>query len=151
MVATSRAEHLTSRSRRWLFEYDIDDAANLATIDVANSAKCVPIAEFRRFLAMVMTSVGTGGSTVFSITAATSAAGAGAVAVVTHAHGSNPNAVGDFLVLECDAEQIREVLPTATHVGVTLDLVTTTDEAVGLFEAADPLYARAGLTADYVA
>ena len=150
MVATSTAEHLTSRSERRLVEYDIDDAANLVVLDPASGDVCLPIEEFRRFAAMVMITVGTGGLTEFSITAATSAAGAGAVDVVTHAVGSNPNAVGDYLVLECDAEQVREVLATATHIGVTLDLVTTGDEAAVFFERAEPYYPRTGLTADYV-
>jgi hypothetical protein len=69
------------------------------------TAPFIPIANFRRFAAIYMTSVGTGGITAFSIMAATSAAGAGAVAVVTHALGSNPDAVGDFVTLECTSSR----------------------------------------------
>lgn len=150
MPATYTAEHLTARSERRVVEYDIDAAANLVVLDPASGDTCLPIEEFRRFCAMVMTSVGTGGLTEFSLTAATSAAGAGAVDIATHAIGSNPNAVGDYLVLECDAAQALEVLPGATHIGVTLDAVTATDEFVVFFERAEPTYPRTGLTADSV-
>jgi hypothetical protein len=78
------------------------------------------------------------------------AAGTTPTTVVSHAVGSNPDAVGDYLVLECDVEQIRDALATATHIGVTLDLVTASDEAVIYFERADPIYQYADLTADYV-
>lgn len=150
MAATYTAEHLTSISNRRIVEYDIDDAANLVVLSPATSEACLPIKHFRRFIAMVMNTVGTGGLTAFSLTAATSAAGANPTTIVAHAVGSNPNAVGDYLVLECDIEQVHEVLATATHIGVTLDLVTSTDEAVIYFECADAMFPRSGLTADYV-
>ncbi len=71
--------------------------------------------------------------------------------MVTHALGSAPDAVGDHIFLECDVEQVYEVLSTATHVGVRIDLATATDECVVLFIAGDPVYPVTGLTADYIA
>lgn len=158
MVATYAAEHLFARAEVRMRENDPDTGAD-AYVDLAEpaagsagtpTAPFIPIANFRRFAAIYMTSVGTGGITAFSIIAATSAAGAGAVAVVSHALGSNPDAVGDHVVLECNVEQIREVLAAATHVGVLVNLVTSTDEGILTFIRADPFYPRAGLTADYI-
>lgn len=152
MPATYTAHHeLASRERR-LLDFDPPTGnAELVTLDPASSGKCLPIALFHRFVAGLMRSVGTGGITSFKIIAATAADGTGNTAVVAHALGSAPDAVGDTVWLECDADQIKEVLPTATHVGVEIDLVTATDECVVSFERCEPTYTAGALTADYVA
>lgn len=158
MVATYTAHKLLASMEITMHENDPDTGSD-AYVDLADpaagaagtpTAPFLPIANFRRFLAEYMTSVGTGGITAFSLIAATSAAGAGAVAVVSHALGSNPDAVGDRVNLECDVEQIREVLAAATHIGVLINLVTSTDEGILTFIRAEPMFPRAGLTADYV-
>lgn len=152
MVATTSVEHLRSRSERRMVDYDIDGAANLVDLGQPQGAgnKCLPIANFRRFLAGIFRSVGTHTITGVSIVAATDAAGTGATAVVTHALASAPDAVGDQVYLECDVEQIREVLAAATHVGILLELNTATDECVVFFERSDPFYPKTGLTADFI-
>lgn len=149
---TYTAEHLTTRAERRLVDYDIDNALNLVDLGQPQGAgnKCLPANQFRRFIAGLFRSVGTGSVTAFQIVAATDAAGSGVTVVVAHAVGAAPDAVGDTIWLECTAEQIREALPTATHVGVRVQLVTTTDEAVVSFERAEPQFPRAGLTADFI-
>jgi hypothetical protein len=158
MTATYTAEHLFTGAEIRMREND-PDTGNDAYVDLAEpaagaagspTAPFIPIAQFRRFAAIYMTTVGTGGVTAFKIMAATDAAGSGAVAVVAHALGSNPDAVGDFVTLECNVEQIREVLATATHVGVLVNLVTNTDEGCLTFIRAEPQFPRSGLTADYI-
>lgn len=153
MVATYTAQHARSLSERRIVEYDVDGALNIVDLGQPQGAgnSCLPIALFRSFLAGLFRSVGTGGVTAFSIIGATDAAGTGATAIVSHALGSAPDAVGDTVWLECNAEQIREVMPTATHVGIQVDLVTAGDECVFFFERGDPLYNAGALTADYVA
>jgi len=150
--------HLFANARIRMREND-PDTGNDAYVDLAEpaagspgspTAPFLPISGFRRWAAIYMTTVGTGGATAFKIMAATSAAGAGATEVAAHAIGSNPNAVGDFLVLECNVEQVREVLATATHIGVLVNLVTSTDEGALTFIEAEPVHEYAGLTADYV-
>jgi hypothetical protein len=155
MVATYSTDHLKSCAERRMVDFDPNSNIDvLVALDPAGSVNLLPIAVFRRFLAGFTTTVGTGGITAFSIVAAPAvdtAVGA-CTAVVTHGLGSNPDAVTDYVWLECDADQIKEVLATATHVGVLLNLVTDTDEGKVYFERGDPLYGpRAGLTADYVA
>jgi len=155
MVSTTTAHKALAKCERRMVEYDSDGALNL--VDLAQpqagaATTCLPIANFRRFVGALFRSVGTGSVTAFSIVAATDAAGSGAVAVVSHAIGSAPDAVNDTIWLECDAEQIHEVLAGATHVGLQVDLVTATDECVFYFERSEPFFGpRAGLTADYIA
>lgn len=155
MVATYTAHKFQSEMEVRTVIWQPADAATAQLVDLGQPQGagnlCLPIANFRRFLAQITTSllVGTG-PTAFSIYAATDAAGTGGVAVVTHALGSLPNAEGDSVVLECDVEQIREVLATATHVGVWIDCNNNDDETAVTFIRAEPFYPRAGLTADYV-
>jgi hypothetical protein len=155
MVATATHHHLLAREEQRMVVWQPADAATAQLVDLGQPQGagnlCLPIAEYRRFKAQLVASllVGTG-VTAFSIYAATSAAGAGGVAVVSHAVGSAPDAEGDSLVLECSVEQIREVLAAATHVGVWLDCNNNDDETVVAFTRAEPMWPRAGLTADYV-
>lgn len=154
MPATYTADHLRSRSERRMVDYDIDNALNVVDLGQPQGAgnKCLPITDnYRRFIAGLFRSVGTGSVTKFQIIAATAADGTGATIVTEHALGSAPDAVGDTIWIECDIEQVREVLATATHIGVRVHLATTTDEAVVFFERAEGQYERTGLTADNIA
>lgn len=143
MPATYTAEHLMANATRKLHDFDPGGTG-------VTAIEWRPIKEFRRFLAAFFRTIGTSNVT-FDIAAATSAAGAGATQVVAHAVGSQPDAVGDQLYLECDAEQIYEVLSTATHWSPRVSVATGTDEGVVLTEEAAPFYPRSGLTADIVA
>lgn len=151
MAATYTAEKELSRSERRMVDFD-PDVNTLALVDLApgSSDECLEIAQYKRFVAGLFRSVGTGSVSKFQIIAATDGDGTGATIVVEHALGSAPDAVGDTIWLECDAEQIREVLATATHVGVRVTLATATDECVVFFERCEPYYPHSGLTADYV-
>lgn len=153
MPATYTAEKLRSRHNIRMVDYDIDAALNVVDLGQPQGAgnKCLPLsAGYKNFLAALFRSVGTGTVTKFEIIAATAADGTGATIVVSHAIGTAPDAVGDTIVLECDVEQVKEVLPTATHVGVRVQLATSTDEAVVLFMRSEPTFAASGLTADYI-
>jgi hypothetical protein len=130
-------------------------SANLTLVDLdpASSAECLPIKEFRRFLAGLVVAGSATPSDVdqFQIIAATDADGGGAVVVVAQDFGATPDATGDYVWLECDVEQVREVLATATHIGVRIEFADAASEATVYFERAHPFYPRAGLTADHVA
>jgi hypothetical protein len=155
MVATYIASHLNNLSEIRMLDYDIDGALNVVDLGQPQGAgnKCLPIAVFRRFRAGLFRSVSAPASVdAFQIIAATTADGTGSpTIVVAHAIGTAPDAVGDTIWLEVDVEQVREVLLTATHVGVRVDLANAADECVIFFERADPLYGpRQGLTADFI-
>ena len=134
------------------------DAATAQLVDLGQPQGagnlCLPILGFRRFFAQMTISLqqaGTNDIVAFSIYAASTAAGGTPYAVVTHALASTPTAEGDSVCLECDIEQIRETLPTATHVGVWCDMTHNDDEVAVVLIRSDPLHPRAGLTADYIA
>ncbi len=107
------------------------------------------ISGFRTFLARLMRTIGTS-ATTFDIAVATDSSGTGALAVVTHAVGSEPNAVGDELFLECSVENMRETLATATHWSARISVATNTDEMVVTTIEANPQHPRTGRTADII-
>lgn len=152
MPATYGAEHLTARAARVIVEHDVASADDPQVVALTTAADCFEIADgYHRFLAGLFRSVGTGNIDEFSIIAATAADGTGATVVKTHAFGAGEaDAVGDFVWLECDVDQIREVLAAATHVGVRIEQQTAGDECIVYFERADPLHSYAGLTADNI-
>jgi len=156
MVATYTANHLRSRLSVRTVIWQPADAATAQLVDLGQpqgaSNLMLPIADFDSVMAVVTASLLVGnGVTAFSIYAGTSAAGANPTAVVTHAVGSAPDAEGDTLVLECNVEQIHEVLATATHVGVWIDCANNDDETAVTLIRADSRFKKSGLTADYVA
>jgi len=108
------------------------------------------VSGFRTFMARLMRTIGTS-ATTFDIAVATDSSGSGALAVITHAVGSEPDAVGDELFLECSIENMRETLATATHWSARISCATNTDEMVVTTIEADPQHPRTGLTADIVA
>lgn len=153
MPATYSAEHLTTKALRRLLDFDPDaTSATVVDLDPATSAKTFPIATFKSFLFGIFRSVGTGTVTSARIFACTAADGTGSVTtVVSFGLASAPDAVGDTVWLECNVEQIKEVLASAAYVGLEIALATGTDECVVYAEAAEPLYGpRSGLTSDYV-
>ena len=157
MVATTTVHKLQAHMAIQTVIHQPNDAATAQLVDLGQpqgaSAKLLPIANYREFMAQVTASLLAGsGVTAFSIYAATNAAGTGSpTAVVTHAVGTAPDAEGDSLNLECNVEQIREVLPTATHVGVWLDCNHNDDEAAVTFIRCNPFHTAGALTADYTA
>lgn len=152
MAATTTADKLGSRSERRMVDFDPNvDTAAIVDLDPTTAGELLPLAHFRRFMAGYFKSVGTGNADAFEIIAATDVEGTGATVVVACAAPTSNNAVGDTQWLECTIEQVREVLATATHIGVRIELATATDEGVVFFERAEPEFPRAGLTADYIA
>lgn len=137
------AQHI--RSRQATKMHDFDPGATTVT-----EIEWRPIKEFHRFLAAFFRTIGTSAVT-FDIAVATDGSGTGVTQVVAHAVGSEPDAVGDQIYLECDAHQMRSALPGATHWTPRVSVATGTDEGVVLTEEHEPLFSRSGLTADIIA
>lgn len=132
------------------------DAATAQLVDLGQpqgaSAKMLAIAEYRRVLVQITSSLLVGaGPTAFAIYAGTSAAGANPTSVVAHAVGTAPDAEGDTLYLECDVAQIQAALANATHVGVWLDCANNDDEVAVTVVLSGTQYPHEALTADYTA
>jgi hypothetical protein len=153
---TYTAQHVSSRREQRMVVWQPADAATAQLIDLGQPQGagnlCLPIAGFRRFTAQTCASLLVGNGVIaFKIYAATAAAGTGATVVVSHAVGTAPDAEGDSLFLECDVDQIRAALPTATHVGVWIDCQHNDDETTVCFTREEPDHLYPALTSDYTA
>ncbi len=142
-VATGPEKKLSNRQKIEMHDFD-PDATSVTAVGWR------AISGFRTFLARLMRTIGTS-ATTFDIAVATDSSGTGATAVITHAVGSEPNAVGDELFLEVSVENMRETLAAATHWSARISLATNTDEMVVTTIESDPQHPRTGLTADIVA
>lgn len=143
MAATYTSEKIGSKYQVVMHDFDPDATTVTA---VAWQA----IGEFRVFGAKLMRTIGTG-ATTFDIAVATDSSGTSATQVKAHAVGSEPDALEDQLWLECDVEQFREVLSTATHWSPRISVATATDEMAVVTVAGEAQYPRTGLTSDTVA
>ncbi|HYB96180.1 MAG TPA: hypothetical protein VEC39_14500 [Vicinamibacterales bacterium] len=148
------ANKALAQCRRRLVDFDPDSGSEtIVTLNPAASEKCLALTALgglRRVVAALMHSVGTGSITGFKIFVADNAAGTTNAAVVaTHALGSDPNAVGDYLFLEASAEQLRAASATAAYWGVKITLGTSTDECV-VYAEEHGKQAYDQVTADYV-
>ncbi|HUW56578.1 MAG TPA: hypothetical protein VMZ92_08075 [Planctomycetota bacterium] len=155
MTATASTEKVSANRKQIMVAWKPADAATAQLVDLGQpqgaSALMLPIKDYHHFTAQTLASLLVGAGVIaFSIYAGTSAAGATPTAVKTHAVGSAPDAQGDSLFLECSVQDIHEVLPAATHVGVWLDCANNDDETSITFTCERPRFPVAGLTADYI-
>lgn len=143
-----------ARARRRMVDFDPDSGSEtIVTLNPAASEKLLSLSALgglRAVIAALMHSVGTGTVTSFRIFVADNAAGTtNPTNVVSHALGSVPDAVGDYLFLEASAEQLRAASATAQYWGVKITLGTSTDECVVYAEEVSK-QSFENLSADYV-
>ncbi len=153
MTATYDAQSLLARFKCRLVDWNPDGVTKVIVDLVPGSSdELFPIARSKRFLFGII--VNTTGATPndleeFEVIAATDADGTGATVVKAHALGSTPDAIGDTVWIEVDVKQIREVLATATHVGIRAEVTTATSQcSIVIIEERMEEYNS--LTADYV-
>ncbi len=132
--------------------YDFDPNSTAAT-DVA----WVDLRDYSNFAVIAMTSASTGaaGPVAFKILANSDSAGGGTdVEVKAHAVGSAPDAVGDYLVLECTAEEIAELASDNSsalrYVSANIAMGNAADEAVVTYIRTGARFQYDGMTADYI-
>jgi len=134
--------------------YDHDPANSTVATDIG----WVDMRDYSRFAVITFASALTGvGVTVFTIIANNDSAGGGTdVAIKAHGVASAPDAVGDYLVLECTAEEIAQEAADAGIVGVRyvsakLTCADTADEQVVVYIQSGARFPQDALTADVVA
>jgi hypothetical protein len=131
--------------------YDFDPNSTAAT-DVA----WVDLRDYSNFAVIVMSSALTGnGPAAFKILANPNSDGSGTdVEVKAHAVGSKPDAVGDYLVLECTAEEIAELASDNSsalrYVSANIAMANAADEAVVTYIRTGARFQYDGMTADYI-
>ena len=138
--------------------YDHDPGATTAVVtsaDGGTTPKWVPLKDFGAFGVQARPTVVTAdGITLLEIVGATDSAGTNVTAIVVHA-ASVTNVLGEYVWLECTAEQVNEVGKAAgynfTHVAARLTMATATDEANVTYIRGLAERRYAGLTADNMA
>lgn len=149
MASPQESQKVASRSLKKLYDFDpdVDTPVDVAWVDMQN---------YRTFQVAFFRTVGVGNVDGLRILANSSPTGAGTdVVVKVHALTAQPNAVGDYVFLECQAE---EVMQEANDAGVTgaryvtanIEFATATDEGVVMYELGSPRFASDHLTADVV-
>lgn len=132
------------------------DAIPSGDISTEGVVKWYDLSLFDRFAVIPMASALTGtGLTIFEIEASANADGSGTNATIkVHALASAPDAVGDYVVLEVSAEEVRGEATTATgalrYVGANVKADNAADNITLVNILSAPTFATDGLTADNI-
>lgn len=148
MASAVTTDYLSSTVKLSLYDFDPDETA---PTDVGWQ----DFRDFGAVLMQVFRSVGTGTLSSFSLLANAKSDGSGTDATVkTHALASAPDAVGDYVNLEAQAEELPplDVAGEAhlRYVSGNISLLTATDECVVAYLFGRPRFAYGGLTADHI-
>lgn len=158
MASNYTANKLRSNMAVEMYDHDPGGTSALVvTPDGGTTKRYADMRGYENFMAVCMASALTGaGVTAFTLVANTDSDGSGTDrTIVSHAVGSAPDAVGDFLVLECTAEQIAAVGGTNSedlrYVAAKLTCDNSADENVVTYIRCGARHSKSGLTADSVA
>lgn len=139
-----------------MITYDHDPGSTAAMItspDGATTKRYLAIRDYEYFGGLSMSTIATGGPTLVDIVAAEDAAGTNATTIVSSGTVA-ADAVGDFVAVECTAEQIREVGAAAgytfTHFGVRLTCANSGDECAVTYIRGGAKFPQSALTANAI-
>jgi len=132
-------------SRLDVSHYDFDPDATTA-VDVA----WVDMRDAGRFACSFFRTIGTGALT-FKILANSASDGSGSDVTIKEWSGSEPDAVGDYVFLECTAQELAASGTDLRYVTASVAVATGTDEGVVTYILSDLRYPRADVSADTVA
>ena len=149
MASPQASGHFINRNKVTMYDFDYSNSAvDVAWVDMQN---------YKEFIVVAFLSVPAAGAiSQFSLIANADSAGGGSdVTIKTHALGSSPDAVGDYVVLSCTAEEIAQEAADAGVTGVryvsaNLTLSQAAAEAVVTYVLCHPRFAYSGLTADLI-
>jgi len=140
-----------------IITYDHDPGATSAMItspDGGTTKRYVAMKDYEGFAGLVMATIATGGPTLVDIVGAEDATGTNVTTIVSSGTVA-ADAVGDFVAVECNANQIREVGIAAgynfTHVGVRITCANSADECAVTYIRHKPRFPQSGLTANAIA
>lgn len=135
--------------------WDHDPGATTAVIcspDGGTTKRIVDLRDYEGFAVIVMTSVlGGSGVTKVEIVASEDSAGATNLTVVKDSGTVAADAVGDFVALECTAEELAQLDPDLRYVAARITCQHAGDEAVVTYIRHKPRFATSGLTATTIA
>lgn len=135
--------------------WDHDPGATSAVIcspDGGTTKRVVDLRDYEGFAVVAMSSTLTGaGITKLEIVASEDSAGATNLTVVKDSGTVAADAVGDFVALECTAEELAQLDPDLRYVAARLTCANAADEAVVTYIRHKPRFATSGLTANTIA
>ena len=134
------------RNKILMFDHDAGDTS-------ANDVSWQDMRDYDELTVTIFaSSLGGNGATAFTILANSESDGSGSdVEIKAHAVGSAPDAVGDWLVLSCTAEELAGLGTDLRYVSASLTLQNSGDENVVTYLFSHPKFPQANLTADTVA
>jgi hypothetical protein len=141
-----------------ILSYDHDPGATSAVItspDGGTTKRVVAMENYGGFAVTSMTSVSasSSGVTKLEIVGCTDSSGSNPTVIVDSGTVA-ADAVGDFVAVECTAEQVKEVGDagglTLTHIAGRLTCSNSGDEAVVTYIRHTPRYPQSGLTANAI-
>lgn len=150
MASAQTIEHLKANLAVTHYDFDPD-------VDTKVDAAWVDMRDFTHILMSFFRTVGTSNLDTFRVLANDASDGSGTdVEVIAHAMiSAEPNAVGDYIFVECTDTMIREACDAAgvdgRYVSLNLEFATSTDEGVVTYIRSGARFPSTGLTANNVA
>lgn len=140
MASPQASDHLATRYSFQMWDHDPDSAsAKIVTPDASTTVRVVDMSNFGRFAVGAMTTVIAGAAiTKVEIIASDSSDGTGNVIVIKDSGTVAADAQGDWVWLECTAEEIRQEAAddgtsTARYVAARITLANSGDEAAVVY------------------
>ena len=154
MAAASPCKKLFTNAAIVTYDHDPDaTTAQVTTPDAGTTKRYVAMANYGGFAGIVMATIATTGPTLVDIVAATDSAGTDVTTVISSGTVA-ADAVGDVVVVECSAEQIKEQGVTSgkdfTHVGVRITCGNSGDECAVTYIRHSPRFPKDALTANAI-
>lgn len=129
--------------------FDFDPGATTVT-----AVEWVAMKNYENLLVSAMRTVGTSAVTL-TINAATDSSGTDSAVVVTKTVSTEPDAVGDYISVECMAQQIAQKASddgkAYTHASAVISVATGTDEMAVTYVLGGARFAGSDLTSDNIA
>jgi hypothetical protein len=157
MASAVTTQRLASNNALFMYDHDPGaTSAQITTPDGGTTKRLVPMANYEWFGAGCMTSVSasSSGPTLVDIVGATDSVGTNATTIVSSGTVA-ADAVGDFVFVECQAAQVKEVGDAAgfafTHVGARITCSNSGDECVVTYWRAFPRFPQKDLTITTIA
>ena len=156
MASPQSSEKIFANQKIQMFDHDPDGtSAAIVTPDAGTTERYAGMRDYCGFAVVAMSSALTGaGITLVEIVADDDQAGTN-LTVIKTSGAVVADAVGDYVVLECTAEEIAQESEDAgadlRYVAARLTVANAADEAVVAYIQTEPRFAGTGLTATTIA
>ena len=158
MASPQSSQKVFSKQKIEMWDHDPGDTnADVVTPDGGTTERWVDMRDYESFAVVAMSSALTGnGISKLEIVANTLSDGTGTTVVIKDSGAVVADAVGDFVVEECTAEELAQEGADNSniilrYVAARLTVANGADEAVVTYIRATPRFAADGLTADTIA